>query len=574
MTLKSKETNITLITIFIFFLTITSAFADMGKLKKIIHTGNSGGWYGQIDSDNYWLENVNQPGAIRYYHTAYSPEDAGNRLISVRVKLETNDPQARAGLFYGYDDKDRSYYLILLGPNGIFEVIRRDASGFHLRMSSTTGAVGTAFNQIIIRENGNNLSLSVNGKDMGSFGNDTVGKGAVGIVAVGMGRFGYSKYSEQANRHSQIKPGTKSLPDKSGPVVHGNQKTHIVRDEFGFEKPYEALTLTLPEGWDVRGAVQWYGRPGCNYEGHKFHFMATAPDGKQWVEFLPGGVWGWNSLYDANPQLAQQGLAGCDAKNIRTIRAFVDQYIPQIRPGARITSMRMRPDFAQQALSETIKNFQRRNQTMRPRPEAMEVRISYQANGRTINEMLAPVILFLDQPAVDIYGGMSGYLTVAMALGTMTTATVDGPADENLMDFVGENMKLNPDYLARLKRHYHEKENILARANARRHAASQAYYASRRNNWKVDKTGSEILDIQMNTYKSKNKMNDAGHARSIDMIHERKPWQNTYGQTIYMPQQYQRVYQLPNGVYAGTNDPFFNPVQSFGEFGTPLQPVR
>jgi len=55
------------------------------------------------------------------------------------------------------------------------------------------------------------------------------------------------------------------------------------------------------------------------------------------------------------------------------------------------------------------------------------------------------------------------------------------------------------------------------------------------------------------------------------MIHERKPWLNASGATIYMPQEYQRAYQLPNGVYAGSNDAFINPVQTFGEFGQPMQ---
>lgn len=40
-----------------------------------------------------------------------------------------------------------------------------------------------------------------------------------------------------------------------------------------------------------------------------------------------------------------------------------------------------------------------------------------------------------------------------------------------------------------------------------------------------------------------------------------------------MPQEYQAVYQLPNQVYAGTNDPFFNPLQSFGQFAEQLQPA-
>ena len=126
-------------------------------------------------------------------------------------------------------------------------------------------------------------------------------------------------------------------------------KTHILRDEFGFEQPIDAMTITLPDGWDVKGAVQWHGRPSCVIEQMKLHFMATAPDGKQWVELIPGGAWGWSSTFNMMPHLAQQGFAGCDARPILDIRSFVEHYIPTIRPGAKISSMRPRPDQAQEA---------------------------------------------------------------------------------------------------------------------------------------------------------------------------------------------------------------------------------
>ncbi len=572
----SRSRGLMLSAIYAFFLLSTSAVADIGRLKQVVDIGDSDGWNGRLESGTYWLENAQEPGAIRYYHTSYTPAEGGQREISVNVRVQADDPQARAGLLYGYDAETRSYYLILLGPKGQFEVVRRDASGFQLRMSSTTGADGTSFNRITVRENGNEIALSVNDKDLGSLGNDTIGKGAVGIVAAGLGRFGFSNYREAAASSGQADPTIQSpgMPETSKQDSNEKKVKHVIRDQFGFEKPMDALTVTLPEGWDVKGSVQWYGNPYCAFNLPKFHFMATAPNGKQWVEFLPGGVWTWTSTFDAAPQLARQGVANCDAKNITDIQGFVDQYIPKIRPGATIIGSRPRPDYAEEASAELMKEMRKQNNpNMHARAESMEVRVTYQANGNTINEMLAPVVVFLDQPAPDLYGGMTGYVTVAIALGTLTTATVDGPADDSLIELIGDNMENNPAYTARLERHYNDRAKMMAEANARRLAANRAYQASRASNWKVDKSGSEILDMQMETYKNTSKMNEAGHSSGVDMIHERQPWQNSGGQTIYMPQQYQRVYQLPNEVYVGTNDPFFNPVETFGEFGTPMQPA-
>jgi len=296
-----------------------------------------------------------------------------------------------------------------------------------------------------------------------------------------------------------------------------DSKTHMLRDEFGFEAPMDAMTVTLPAGWTVDGAVQWHGRPCCAMEQMKMRFMATAPDGKRWVEFIPGGAWGWSSAFDAMPQLAQQGFAGCDARPILDVRTFVEHYIPSLRPGARITATRPRPDQAQEVRSGMgAMNLQPGQQ---PRVEVMEVRITYRAKDHQISKLLLPAVLFIDQPGLDGYGGMSGYTTTALALGTLTTAAVDGQADESLLKLVGDGMQYLPAYLSRLQQHFAQKAQLMAKAGARKRAAQQAWLASRwaasssGSGWQPDTSGSDILDIQMDTYRNTSAMGDRGKAK-------------------------------------------------------------
>lgn len=579
-----------------------TAIADMGQLAEFLDTGFSDGWDARLESGSYWLDNRQEPGAIRYYYGSYDPSSDGKRTIQVDVKIDTDDPQSKAGLLYGFDAETRNYFMILLGSDGQLDLVRRDSSGFHTSMSSSTDAGPGRFNRITLRENGNEIAISVNDRELGAIGNSDIGKGAAGIVAIGLGQFGFRGYQEsssglsgalypspataaanakaKANSSPQLTGRRLAAADTASPDVAaagtaGGTQVHVIRDEFGFEQPMDALSLETPAGWTVQGAVQWHGRPSCGFEPSKTHFMATSPDGRQWVELIPGGVWGWSSQFDNMPELAKQGFAGCDARPITDIGTFANQYIPTIRPGSEITAMRMRPDLADKTMQIAQKDM-KLEAGQRPRIEVMEVRVSYEAEGNTVNEMLLPSVLFIDQAAPDLYGQMTGYVTVGMAVGTISTATVNGPVDEGLLDLIGDGMTQDPAYTARLKRHYQEKGQLMKAAHARKMAANRAYLASRRStqsSWKVDTTGSDILDIQMGTYKSTTAMKDAGHARSVDMIHERKPWLNSEGKTIYMPQQYQRAYQLPNSVYAGTNDAFFNPVQTFGEFASPMQPA-
>jgi hypothetical protein len=124
---------------------------------------------------------------------------------------------------------------------------------------------------------------------------------------------------------------------------------------------------------------------------------------------------------------------------------------------------------------------------------------------------------------------------------------------------------------------------MLVATHARKNAARQAYLNARRaarassgssGSAASSSSGKDVLDIGMETWRNTSGMNDAGHAKSVDGVLERTPWLNTYGETVYMPQQYQRAYQLPNAVYVGTNDPFFSPVEATGQFADELEPYR
>ena len=105
------------------------------------------------------------------------------------------------------------------------------------------------------------------------------------------------------------------------------QVTHSIKDEFGFDRPMEAMTINMPESWDVKGLVQWYGKSTCTMDisTPKVHLKGSAKNGMQWLEIIPGGVWAWNSNFDTMPQLYTSTIAGCDSKPIVDIETFVNQ---------------------------------------------------------------------------------------------------------------------------------------------------------------------------------------------------------------------------------------------------------
>jgi|GEM_PF-1246902 len=561
--------------------TINVAFANLGTLKEVLHTGYSDGWNGSIKSDEYWLENTNEPGAIRYYYAADSGNN-GQRIISTKVLLDAADPYSQAGLLYGFDKSSRSYFLVNITASGTFTVTRRDSDGFNIIFEEYLDVNPTSFNSISIEENGNRLTFSVNNKSLGNVSHSAAGKGSVGIVAIGLGKFGFSDFVENASANSdqmsvnhQSRPSpnsnNRSLNTQPTAIAASRNplderfKTHSIRDEFGFEQPMEAMTIKMPESWEVKGAVQWYGKPSCALDVSipKVHLKGTSSNGLQWVEVIPGGIWAWNTNFDAMPQMAKSEIVGCDARRIVDIQTFVNQYIPTIRPNAKTKSMRPRPDVIQEMMQEQAADFAKFRQqypNMRVRPEAMEVQLSYDANGRTVNELLITIIMFLDQPGVDVYGGMSAVQTIAMAMGTVMTATVEGPANEILLKTIGDTIVNNQAYQSRLRQHFNQRTQQMAQATQRKMAANRAFRNNLAKSNNTAKTYSDILDSNMASWNKIQGMKDAGQSKLVDATLERTPWQTTYGETVYMPQQYQRVIQLPNDVFAGTNDNFFNPM--------------
>ncbi len=577
-----------------------SAELDLGPLAPYLQEGGDGVWRGEYRENAFWLENFEDDGAIRYYYADFDRREAGSRRIGVDLSFDQVAPGGRAGLIYGYDGSSGNYYLITVSPDGEFATYRRDENGVS-QIGGSTVRLSGGTQRLEVQERGREIEFLVNGRSMGTLQSAGTGGGAAGIAALGIGRFGFNQYQSTgpatpatapeprpgAGSDTSPSQGAFGEPTATGSGIAGSAGStassaaantltlHTINDEFGFERPLEAYRLSLPANWYLKGSVQWHGAARCPMDLNKLHFMATAPDGSERIEFIPGGTWSWMSLYDANPAARQYQSLECPIKRILDMPAFMQAYIPRIRPNAKIGNTRARPDLVQKAMANVGNLSNDPNQ--RVHLEVQEVEVSYEVDGKTINELLISTVLFSQIPGPDPYGGMNGVTMVAQSMGTITVANVNAPANRELLGMVGESLEILPDYAQRIESVMENRSQMMAQAFQRRRAAQQQYLASRRaaaaasrSSSSVDTTGSDILDIQFRGWKSRDAMTSAGQSRAVDGIHDRTAFNNTQGQIVYMPTSHSRMYQLPNDVYVGTNDQFFNPVQATGEFGTEL----
>jgi hypothetical protein len=174
----------------------TAMSQDMGPLTPHLQSGEDAPWTARAEGASFTLANTSDPAAIRYYWTGSPAEEEGKRSIAVDVEVRDGQEGSGAGILYGYRDEPRSYFLLLLRPNGLVTLSQRVPEGFEERMSIGGDAVKPGVNRLEVRENGSTIEMLLNGQSIGSLGNDLIGRGGVGIVAVGTGTFSFANYTQ------------------------------------------------------------------------------------------------------------------------------------------------------------------------------------------------------------------------------------------------------------------------------------------------------------------------------------------------------------------------------------------
>lgn len=297
--------------------TAAQAF-DLGPLNQFVKPTDQGNWTVTDEGGSAVFENRATPGDITYIYAAPKPGEEGRREISLNVGVLGGDGYSKAGLLYGFQANPRSYYMFTVSANSTVRLEQRTPDGWQERMSSTIGGLDPKNTTLTIRENGNEITLLVNGEERAGFGSDSMGRGGVGIVAAGIGKYAFGKFSisvggtaepetepsgtaeqssddrswlqpEQAGRTAEASGAPDALPEG---VLH--IKPVQVIDKHGFEKPIPAASTLIPADWSFDSSVKYPNSP-CAREP-KLIFDATSPDGNVTVSMLPGFTVGWSSL--------------------------------------------------------------------------------------------------------------------------------------------------------------------------------------------------------------------------------------------------------------------------------------
>lgn len=175
--------------------TLSAQEPSMGPLASIIKPGQQGAWSVSSGEKGVQLKNERSEGDITYFYVNENPAERGKRTVTLTVQLLNTTENALGGILYGFQENPKTYFLFTVGGNGSVNLHYRSENGFEQRMQSSLQGSPNDPVQLTIVEDGDQITLSANGRTMGSIGNDRIGRGgAVGIAAADRGVFRFSQF--------------------------------------------------------------------------------------------------------------------------------------------------------------------------------------------------------------------------------------------------------------------------------------------------------------------------------------------------------------------------------------------
>lgn len=182
-------------------------FAAIGPddaLQGVLLQGQEGEYQGAIENGAYVLRHHGDPAMVRYHFLTALPDEPKRTLRDARVAVVVSgdfatmgNTTAGAGLVYRLDPDTRTYFAFALLGDGRYGVFKRDRTRLQRIIHATSSAIRRGEpNELAMRPNqGNGVDLFINGTQVGSVASSDITGAAVGLIAIGNGRFVYDDFA-------------------------------------------------------------------------------------------------------------------------------------------------------------------------------------------------------------------------------------------------------------------------------------------------------------------------------------------------------------------------------------------
>ncbi|HBQ39374.1 MAG TPA: hypothetical protein DD808_02190 [Halieaceae bacterium] len=517
------------------------ATAGMGPLSAVIQESDDGGWRVKNSDGGVTMTNATEPGAIRYYYVNARAAEEGRREVSVDVTLLQSEPGSQAGLLYGFQENPKSYFLFTVGGNGMASLHAMDSTGFHEKTAFSLGTSVTDRITLTIRERGNEIALLVNGTEKASLGNDSLGRGAVGVVASHLGSYRFDSFSIQvdgraAGQAINSRPNAPTTAAANNGLQEHPATNHSRTGEPAPIKYFVTMDartgmassrIPLPADW-----TQLTDNKEFTYEGPNKIRVSAA-----------GGA---TFQFTNNPDMAQMfQMQGTTNQPPMPIEAITQRFFMPIaeQTGRKLTRTYELPQLARKSLQDSSQYYSAMPQQLDAKSYALE----WTDNQGMSYVSIVNINIAYSQPS-SYWILMSQYLEAPHE---------HFPAARDALINGLINAQTNPQWLALRN----QQDRARSQASSRQHVARMNSLRAAGN--AAAETGriySEISDINHQGYMNRDQMNSAGHQRTINAIGDRTVIANPETGNRYNVQSGSNQYWVNQDErYLGSDNPNYDP---------------
>lgn len=550
-----------------------TTYSGMGALDGVLTEEHDRIWRIEETEDGWVFANDEGQGEMRYFYVGTEAGQAGQREVTVDVKVLHGSVYALAGLLYGYQENPRTYYLFTLGGDGQIHVHHFDQGRFEERMAlGISGVSDTA--RLSIREYGNEIALLVDGEERSRLGNADMGKGSVGIIAADTGRFQLANFSVRTQGSSQVRIAsptdstvarrTEALERRDGqpalqPVVSSpsapanglHLKPISVIDRGAPNGPTEAFRTVIPVDWETQGGIFWYGGNDCRL-GPRTEWGVHSPDKLHGIAFLPTYSWSYST----------SGIGrGCVRANLPDAEAAA-RYWMDNTPGLTSNVMEVsRPPELQQMARQLSQQAQQSAAMGQAWADAALLKVRASDGEVETDSYLIAITTHYHFEMPDGWGGVAqnggGNLAALIAI-SAPVGQIDTP--HPAIPVIMDNYKFNDgwnrqvlNWWAQVNRETNETFGNISKINA---AASN-----------------DILDSSHNSFLKREGLKDRGQAEYVESIWGTETYATPDGERSFS-NAYDQIWRLDDGSFYLTNDNFYQPLKNSGIDGQQMRPNR
>ena len=331
------------------------------------------------------------------------------------------------------------------------------------------------------------------------------------------------------------------------------QRIDII-DRNGFEQPMPASSGLIPVGWQAQGGVQWGQQHACT-NGYNVDWVARSPDGLQSIAVLPQYRW------ETNNYGAGASTPGCGSAQIQSVQQYLVGLVSRLRPGARPTGYRPRPDLAAKFAHLNMSTPSAMGE-MRTWVESGEAQFSYDEQGREMRGVaLATAIFSLSRMSGMGMGSMDAL--TGFALPAFVATAPQAQFKPRFIEAMRQSFLPNPAWEARISQH----NNAISRV-----AQQEAMKRSRM----IAETNDYISRIRQETADMRAKSDERRQREVGEMIRGTEHYDDpdAPGGQVELSGMYDHAWRLNDGTYVLSSDANFEPWRDLGVEGKALEASR